>query len=76
MKKSILIVIAVIACMAISAPVFATDITGATQIGSVNFAPSTNVTVNVKTADTNDPTLPNTYCAASLLSSSIGQGGG
>ena len=75
MKKSILILFAVIACVMITVPVFAADITANTQIGSVTFQPSTNVHLNTKSNDQNG-TPPNVYGVIAWHTGAVNQDAG
>ncbi len=80
MKKSILIIFVVIACVAMMAPaVFAGTAftnTSSTVLGSVVFTPSTNVVVNAQATDGTDATNPNQYCVTSWHTSSANQPSG
>jgi hypothetical protein len=78
MKKSLLIAVVVIACVAMAAPVFALQLKGPTQstpiptttiIGSAAYVPSTNVVVNACSTPTN-------YAVASMHNSSLHSTGG
>jgi hypothetical protein len=79
MKKSILFIVVVIACFAMTAPaVFAVDTfttSHSTVLGSVVFTPSTNVSVN-SVATGKLATNPNQYCVTAWHGSSVNQTSG
>ena len=72
MKKHILIILAVVVCMALSSPVFAAvtiSTSSTTQIAGANFVPSTNVTLKA-ISDTKN------YCATSAHAQALGNSAG